>query len=66
MTSGTFDLAVVGGGIIGLAHAYAAAGRGQRVVVIEREARANGASIGFGLAERVVAELTGAGVEAAA
>jgi FAD dependent oxidoreductase TIGR03364 len=45
MTSGTFDLAVVGGGIIGLAHAYAAASRGRRVVVIERDPRANGASI---------------------
>jgi FAD dependent oxidoreductase TIGR03364 len=45
MTSGTFDLAVVGGGIIGLAHAHAAASRGQRVVVVERHPRANGASI---------------------
>ncbi len=40
-----FDLAIVGGGIIGLAHAYAAASRGKRVVVIERDMRANGASI---------------------
>jgi D-hydroxyproline dehydrogenase subunit beta len=40
-----FDLAVVGGGIVGLAHALAAARRKLRVVVIERDARANGASI---------------------
>ncbi|MBU6269375.1 MAG: TIGR03364 family FAD-dependent oxidoreductase [Sphingomonadales bacterium] len=41
----TFDLAVVGGGVIGLAHALVAARAGKRVVVIEREVRANGASI---------------------
>jgi FAD dependent oxidoreductase TIGR03364 len=40
-----YDLAVVGGGVIGLAHAYVAARAGRRVVVIERNARANGASI---------------------
>ncbi len=40
-----FDLAVVGGGIIGLAHAAMAARLGKRVVVIERDPRANGASI---------------------
>ncbi|MCO5064556.1 MAG: TIGR03364 family FAD-dependent oxidoreductase [Rhizobiaceae bacterium] len=45
-----FDLAVVGAGIIGLAHALAAARRGLRVVVIDRDAAANGASIrNFGL-----------------
>lgn len=36
---------IVGGGIIGLAHAYAAAKLGKRVAVTERDARANGASI---------------------
>lgn len=46
----TFDLAVVGAGIIGLAHALAAAKRGLRVVVIDRDMKANGASIrNFGL-----------------
>ena len=40
-----FDLAIIGGGIIGLAHAYTAAKRGKSVVVIERDTRAVGASI---------------------
>jgi FAD dependent oxidoreductase TIGR03364 len=40
-----FDLAVVGSGVVGLAHAWAAARLGKRVVVVERDARANGASI---------------------
>jgi len=40
-----FDLAVVGAGIVGLAHALAAARAGLKVVVIERDLRANGASI---------------------
>ena len=45
MSSKVFDLAVIGGGVIGLAHAYWAARAGRRVVVIEKDARANGASI---------------------
>jgi FAD dependent oxidoreductase TIGR03364 len=40
-----FDLAVVGAGIVGLATALAAARRRLRVVVIDRDAQANGASI---------------------
>ncbi|WP_297508526.1 TIGR03364 family FAD-dependent oxidoreductase [uncultured Caulobacter sp.] len=40
-----FDLAVVGAGIVGLAHALAAARLGKRVVVIDRDAQANGASV---------------------
>ena len=40
-----FDLAVVGAGIIGLATALAGVRHGLRVVVIDRDAQANGASI---------------------
>lgn len=40
-----YDLAIVGAGICGLAHALAARRRGKRVVVIDRDAQANGASI---------------------
>jgi FAD dependent oxidoreductase TIGR03364 len=42
---GRFDLAVVGAGILGLATAWAAVRRGLRVSVIDRDARANGASV---------------------
>lgn len=45
MTDAVYDLAVVGAGICGLAHALAAARRGKRVVVIDRDAQANGASV---------------------
>jgi D-hydroxyproline dehydrogenase subunit beta len=41
----TYDLAIVGAGIVGLAHALAAVRRRLSVVVIDRDARANGASI---------------------
>lgn len=40
-----FDVAIVGGGIVGLAHALAAARRGKSVIVLDRDAQANGASI---------------------
>src|SRR5262245_41669594 len=44
------DIAVVGAGILGLAHAYAAARRGKHVVVFERDVRASRASVAnFGL-----------------
>jgi FAD dependent oxidoreductase TIGR03364 len=39
------DVAIVGAGIVGLAHALACAKRGLRVVVVDRDARANGASV---------------------
>ena len=40
-----FDDAVVGAGILGLAHAYHLARRGRKVVVFERDGRARGASV---------------------
>ncbi|WP_235833620.1 TIGR03364 family FAD-dependent oxidoreductase [Aeromicrobium chenweiae] len=43
--SPTYDLAVVGAGIVGLAHAYDAVTRGLTVVVLDRDERAVGASI---------------------
>ncbi|MBV9219634.1 MAG: TIGR03364 family FAD-dependent oxidoreductase [Methylobacteriaceae bacterium] len=45
LPSAGFDLAVVGAGIVGLAHALAASRLGKRIVVIDRDAQANGASI---------------------
>ena len=41
----SFDLVVVGAGIVGLAHALAAVRRGLRVAVLEREAQACAASV---------------------
>jgi D-hydroxyproline dehydrogenase subunit beta len=40
-----YDLAVVGAGILGLATALAAARRGLTVIVVDRDAQANGASV---------------------
>jgi FAD dependent oxidoreductase TIGR03364 len=45
VSSERYDLAVVGAGILGLAHAVAALRLGLKVVVIDRDAQANGASI---------------------
>src|ERR1700742_2540293 len=49
MTSGRlterFDIAVVGAVIVGLAPALAAVRRGLRVIVIDRDAQSNGASV---------------------
>src|SRR6202050_724252 len=45
-----FDLAVVGAGILGLSCALAAARRGLKVIVVERDVLAGGASVrNFGL-----------------
>jgi FAD dependent oxidoreductase TIGR03364 len=44
------EIAVVGGGILGLAHAYALARRGRKVVLFERAPEARGASVrNFGM-----------------
>ena len=44
------DVAIVGAGILGLAHAYVAAKAGKSVVVLERSPRAAGASVrNFGM-----------------
>jgi D-hydroxyproline dehydrogenase subunit beta len=48
--TGEFDLAIVGAGIVGLSCALAGARHGLKVIVIERDARARGASVrNFGL-----------------
>ena len=41
----SYDIGIVGAGIVGLAHALAAARLGLNVVVLDRDAQANGASI---------------------
>jgi FAD dependent oxidoreductase TIGR03364 len=40
-----YDVAIVGAGIVGLAHALAASRLGLRVIVLDRDAQANGASV---------------------
>lgn len=45
MTGRSFDVAIIGAGIVGLAHALAAVRRGKSVAVFDKDAQANGASI---------------------
>ena len=45
MSDTPYDIAIVGAGIVGLGHALAALRHGLRVAVIDREARAAGASV---------------------
>jgi glycine/D-amino acid oxidase-like deaminating enzyme len=50
MPQDQYEVAIVGAGIIGLAHAYLAAKAGRSVVVFERNSSAIGASLrNFGL-----------------
>jgi FAD dependent oxidoreductase TIGR03364 len=50
MPANRADIAIVGGGILGLAHAYMAARKGLSVVVFERSPKAAGASVrNFGM-----------------
>jgi D-hydroxyproline dehydrogenase subunit beta len=44
-TTKRYDVVVIGAGICGLAHALAAARGGRRVLVVDRDAQANGASV---------------------
>jgi FAD dependent oxidoreductase TIGR03364 len=61
----TYDVAIVGAGIIGLAHAYIAAKRGYSVVVLEQNSLAIGASVrNFGL-QLPLAQLPGKNYELA-
>lgn len=43
--SRTYDFLIIGAGIVGLAHAYQAHKRGYKVAIVERHAKATGASI---------------------
>ena len=45
MTQRSYDLLIVGAGILGLAHAYHAARAGLSVAVLDRDTKANGASL---------------------
>jgi len=64
-TKNAADLAIVGGGVVGLAHAYHALRRGLRVVLFEREQFAIGASVrNFGMVWPI-GQVPGEGLEVA-
>jgi len=61
----SFDVAIVGAGILGLAHALAAADRGLRVIILDRTLRPLGASVrNFGMIW-VIGQTPGAGLDLA-
>lgn len=65
MNTNSADIAIVGGGIVGLAHAYMALRKGYKVVLFEREQFAIGASVrNFGLVWPIGQE-PGAGLDRA-
>ena len=61
----SYDIAIIGGGIMGLAHAYHAANAGLKTVVFERDAQGQGASVrNFGMLA-IVAQAPGVQLDSA-
>ena len=66
MASKTFDLIVIGGGILGVSHAFAALSRGLKVALFERCPRAELASVrNFGFLTTLTRDSGGWGRRAA-
>jgi FAD dependent oxidoreductase TIGR03364 len=67
LSGGPYDVAIVGAGIVGLAHAYEAVRRGLSAIVVERDERALGASVrnfGHGFMTAQAGEALDAALEA--